>query len=126
MTAATLGGWGLAVSKYSKNPEAAVALANWLTSADALVEFHLARGEQPVLPELYQNEELQKALPYLAFTSDILNAATPRPGVAGTQYAKVSELYYTAVHDVLAGNKDAATAMSDLELSLADLGFTLP
>ncbi|MBN1201433.1 MAG: ABC transporter substrate-binding protein [Anaerolineae bacterium] len=126
MTAATLGGWGLSVSKYSDNPEAAVALANWLTEYDALVEFHLARGEQPVLPALYEDEELQAALPYLAFTSDILTAATPRPGVAGEQYAVVSELYYTAVNEVLAGNVDAATAMADLELALADLGFEFP
>jgi len=27
---------------------------------------------------------------------------------------------------VLAGTKDAATAMADLELALADLGFELP
>jgi len=126
MTAATLGGWGLAVSKYSANPEAAVAFANWMSDYEALVIFHLARGEQPVLPALYEDEELLEALPYLAFTADILNAATPRPSVAGTQYAEVSELYYTAVNNVLAGNTDAATAMADLELALADLGFELP
>jgi len=126
MSAATLGGWGIAVSKYSANTEAAVAFANWLTEYDALVEFHLARGEQPVLPALYEDAELQEALPYLAFTSDILESATPRPGVAGTQYAAVSEAYYTAVNEVLAGNKAAATAMGDLELALADLGFELP
>jgi trehalose/maltose transport system substrate-binding protein len=126
MSAATLGGWGLAISKYSDTPEAAVALANWLTDYDALVEFHLARGEQPVLPALYEDADLQAALPYLASTGNILDFATPRPGVAGTQYAAVSEAYYTAVNNVLAGNADAATAMEELELSLADLGFELP
>jgi len=126
MTAATLGGWGLAVSKYSDQPEAATAFANWLTEYDALVEFHLQRGEQPVLPALYDDPELQAALPYLAFTADILTAATPRPSIAGEQYAAVSELYYTAVNNVLAGNEDAATATADLELALADLGFELP
>lgn len=127
MSAATLGGWGLAVSKYSANPEAAVALVNWLSSADALVEFHLARGEQPVLPELYDNAELQAALPYLEGTRDLLSFATPRPsGVAGEDYATVSELYYTAVNSVLSGQADGATAMGDLELALADLGFELP
>jgi trehalose/maltose transport system substrate-binding protein len=126
MSAATLGGWGLAVSRYSDNPEAAVALANWLTEYDALVEFHLARGEQPVLPALYEDEELQASLPYLASTGNILDFATPRPGVAGTQYAAVSEAYYTAVNNILAGNVDAATAMEELELTLADMGFELP
>mgnify|MGYP007056838034 FL=1 len=66
-------------------------------------------------------------LPFILSFKDILNFATPRPtAVSGDQYATVSELYYTAVHDVLAGSKDAATAMADLELALADLGFELP
>jgi len=127
MSAATLGGWGLAVSKYSANPEAAVAFANWMTDYDALKLFHLARGEAPVLPALYEDPDLLEVLPYLAYTGDVLNFATARPGgVAGTQYGRVSELYYTAVNNVLSGKTDAATAMAELELALADLGFELP
>jgi trehalose/maltose transport system substrate-binding protein len=127
MTAATLGGWGIAVSKYSVNPEASVAFANWLTSNDALVQLLPAKGGLPVLPELYKNQDLVNSMPYLAFTGDVLNAATARPSlVAGTQYNTVSEDYWTAVNNVLAGSADASTAMPDLELKLADLGFTVP
>lgn len=127
MSAATLGGWGLAVSKYSAHPEAAVAFVNWLTEYDALKEYTIARQETPVLPALYEDAELQEAMPFLAFAGDILNQAVSRPfGPAGAQYATVSELYYTAVNRVLTGQVDAATAMEELELSLADLGFELP
>jgi trehalose/maltose transport system substrate-binding protein len=127
MSAATLGGWGIAVSKYSAQPEASVAFANWLTSEAALVELLPAKGGLPVLPALYENTDLTEAMPYLAFTGDILSAATARPsGVSGTQYATVSEDYYTEVNNVLSGSTDAATAMGDLELQLADLGFELP
>jgi trehalose/maltose transport system substrate-binding protein len=127
MSAATLGGWQLAVSKYSNNIPAATAFVKWMTSYDQLVTFHLARGEQPVMPALYKDETLVKALPYLASLGDVLNFATPRPSVvAGAKYNDVSQAYFTAVHAVLAGDKDAATAMSDLELSLADMGFTMP
>ncbi len=126
MSAATLGGWGVAVSRYSKNIEAASAFAIWVTSYDQLVDFHLARGEQPVQPALYEDPELVEALPYLVAMGDVLDFATARPGVAGAQYGAVSELYYTAVNAVLAGKVDAATAMGDLELALADLGFELP
>jgi trehalose/maltose transport system substrate-binding protein len=127
MSAATLGGWGLSVSKYSANPEAAAAFVNWLTEFDALKEYLLARGETPVLPALYEDVELLEAGPHLAFAGDILNSAVSRPfAPAADQYATVSQLYFTAVSEVLAGQKDAATAMSDLELALADLGFELP
>jgi len=57
---------------------------------------------------------------------NVLESAIARPAVAGAQYNAVSELYYTAVNGVLAGSVDAATAMADLELALADLGFELP
>jgi trehalose/maltose transport system substrate-binding protein len=127
MSAATLGGWGLAVSKYSTQPEAAAALVNWLTDYDALKEYYLDRAETPVLPALYTDQDLLNAIPWLPFAADILNSATARPvAPAGKQYSQVSELYYTAVNNVLIGNTDAATAMADLELALADLGFTLP
>ncbi len=126
MSAATLGGWGLGVSKYSQNIEAASAFAIWLTSYDQLVDFHLMRGEQPVQPALYEDAELVEALPYLASMGNVLEFAIARPGVAGAQYNTVSEKYYTAVNNVLAGSVDAATAMADLELALADLGFELP
>ncbi len=127
MSAATLGGWSLSVSKYSDNPDASAALVNWLTSADAAKEYTQVRGEPPVLPELYQDEDLIQALPYLASSGEILNSAVSRPFVpAGDQYAKVSELYYTAVNNVLSGNTDAASAMESLELDLANLGFELP
>lgn len=126
MSGATLGGWGIGVSRYSQNIEAASAFAMWVTSYDQLVDFHLARGEQPVQPALYEDPELVEALPYLASLGNVLEFAAARPGVAGAQYNAVSELYYTAVNGVLAGSADAATAMADLELALADLGFELP
>jgi trehalose/maltose transport system substrate-binding protein len=76
---------------------------------------------------VYQDADVLAQLPYIGKFQNTLEVATPRPTVAaGDQYATVSEDYYTAVHDVLAGNKDAQTAMSDLELQLADLGFTPP
>ena len=124
MSAATLGGWGLAVSKYSKNPEAAMALVQFIGSYDQLVYYTIARGEQPVSPAVYDDAQVADALPFLARFKNVLDFATARPSVA--DYSQVSELYYTAVNNVLAGNADAATAMGDLELSLADLGYQLP
>jgi len=126
MSAATLGGWQLGVSRYSANVDAAVAFVKWMVSYDQLKTYDMLRGELPVMPALYEDPEFLAALPYMANMGDALNFATPRPAVAGAQYAQVSQLYYTAVHSILAGEADAATAMEDLELALADLGFELP
>jgi trehalose/maltose transport system substrate-binding protein len=127
MSAATLGGWGLAVSKYSAHPEAAVAFVNWWTDYDALKEWNLERGQPLVLPALFKDADLLAASPLYALTGNVLDFATARPtGPAGDQYATVSQDYYTAVNAVLSGQQDATTAMSNLELQLADLGFQLP
>jgi len=127
MSAATLGGWGVAVSKYSKNIPAAAAFARWLVDYPQEVFYTEQRGEQPAMSAVYQDKDLLAKLPYIGKFQNVLEFATPRPTVAaGDKYATVSEYYYTAVHDILAGNKDAKTAMSDLELQLADLGFKLP
>ena len=127
MSAATLGGWGVAVSQYSKNVPAAAAFARWLVDEPQEVYYTLQRGEQPAMTAVYQNQDVLAKLPYIGKFQNVLQVATPRPTVvSGDKYATVSQDYYTAVHDVLAGNKDAQTAMSDLELQLADLGFKPP
>lgn len=127
MSAATLGGWQLGVSQYSENPEAAVALVEYITGYDAQVKYTLLRGEQPVSPAVYQDEQIQAELPYISFFQSILEAAVPRPStVSGSEYGDVSQLYFTAVHSVLTGEADAATAMADLELQLADMGYEFP
>jgi trehalose/maltose transport system substrate-binding protein len=126
MSAATLGGWQLAVSKYSDNIPAAAALVAFVTDYEGQVIYTLERGEQPTMPAAYEDERIAEQLPYIAEFQAVLGVATARPGVAGANYAQVSELYYTAVHSVLAGEADATTAMEELELDLADMGFEFP
>lgn len=126
MSAATLGGWQLAVSRYSENIEPAVALAKYATDYEEQVLYTLARGEQPAMPAAYEDERILEELPYVAEFQDILSVGVSRPVVAGEQYADVSELYYNAVNSILLGQTDAATAMEELELAYADMGFEFP
>ncbi len=126
MGAATLGGWQLGVSKYSNNIDAAVAFVDWLTSYDQLEYLTIARGEAPVMPALYEDADVLAVFPHFQYMGNVLNFATARPGVAGAKYNDVSQTYWTAVHSILAGEADAATALADLELALADMGFELP
>lgn len=127
MSAATLGGWQLGVSRYSANIPAAVALLKFLVGPESQVVYTLDRGEQPTIPSVYDDPQIKEQLPYLSSFRPMLEAATARPStVSGADYANVSELYFTAVHSVLTGEADAAEAMADLELALADAGYQLP
>jgi trehalose/maltose transport system substrate-binding protein len=118
-----LGGWQLAVSEYSDNVDAAVSVAKYLASPEeqklrAMSPF----GANPTIPSLYEDEELLDANELYSRLGPILANAVARPsGITGAAYNDASQLFYTAVHSVLTGDQDAATAMDNLELDLEDL-----
>ncbi|NDJ87316.1 MAG: ABC transporter substrate-binding protein [Chloroflexi bacterium] len=127
MSAATLGGWQLAVSRYSENVEPAVALAAFLASPEEQKMRAIDGSYNPTIADLYEDEDILEAAPFFGSLYDVFINAVPRPStVAAEQYNDVSQLYYTAVHSILTGEADAQTAMEDLELQLADLGFEFP
>jgi trehalose/maltose transport system substrate-binding protein len=126
MSAATLGGWQLAVSRYSANPDAAVALAAFLASYEEQKIRAIDGSYNPTIGDLYSDEDVLEAIPFFGSFYDVFINATARPSTVSAElYPQVSELYFTAVHGVLTGESDAATAMQLLELELADMGFEI-
>src|SRR5690606_36445569 len=62
--AGTLGGWQLAVSRYSRNPEAAMELVRYLTSAQEQKRRAIAGAYNPTIIGLYEDEEILAANPF--------------------------------------------------------------
>jgi trehalose/maltose transport system substrate-binding protein len=120
--AACLGGWQLAVSRYSDNIEASVAFARFLASPELLKERALSpQGNPPTMPSVYEDPDIQ-ANPLMARLGPILETAVARPSVAtGASYNDASALFSGAVHSVLTGEADADDAMEELEVDLEDL-----
>ena len=123
MSAATLGGWQVAVSKYSKHVDAAVEFAKWLASTErqkaacdqSLVDPHeskpLCRSGSGSCPAVHA----AKLLP--VFTS-----AVARPSTAtAPKYNEVSNIFFTNVADVLTGRQNGTEAVATIELDLQDL-----
>ncbi|MEO0561547.1 MAG: ABC transporter substrate-binding protein [Chloroflexota bacterium] len=126
--AATLGGWNLAVSQYSANPEAAVSLVQFLTSAEQQKFRALEQGFNPTVLSVYEDPDIQDASPQFGQLFETLESgsAVARPStVAGDRYNDVSRLYANAVHSVLTGENDARIALDDLEFELEDLVIEL-
>lgn len=120
--AAVLGGWQLAVSKYSRYPEAAVMLVDYLASYEGQKFRALRGGYNPTIQALYEDPDLLEASPLFSRIALVLQTTVPRPSsVTGQSYGRVVELYSSAVHSVLRGQIDARTAMEDLEFELEDL-----
>jgi trehalose/maltose transport system substrate-binding protein len=123
--AATLGGWQLAVSKYSEHPEVAADVALYMTSREEQKIRAIEGSFNPTIMDLYQDEDVLEATPFFGSLYDVFINAVARPSTAtAPQYNEVSTLFYQAVHSVLTGDNDALTAFEELELDLEDLtGF---
>lgn len=118
---ACLGGWQLAVSRYSDNVDAAVSVAAFMASSDEQRTRALsAQGNPPTIPSVYADEDVA-ANPVMARLAFVNPTAFARPSVAlGARYNEGSAIFSSAVHSVLTGEVDAATAMADLEVDLED------
>lgn len=123
--AATLGGWQLAVSRYSEHPAEAADLAFFLASEEQQKIRAIEGSFNPTILSLYEDADVLAAAPFFGSLFDVFTNAVARPSTAtAPQYAETSTLFFNAVHSVLTGNTDAAAAFAELELDLEDLlGF---
>jgi trehalose/maltose transport system substrate-binding protein len=121
-SAATLGGWNIAVSKYGDEQEAAISLALYLGGPEAQKQRALNESNLPTIVSLYDDADIAAQQPIIPRWKDVFLQAVPRPSAPtlGT-YNEVSSKFWSAAHDVLSGNKEAAVALEDLEADLADL-----
>lgn len=125
--AATLGGWQLAVSRYSNNPEAAADVALFMASYDVQKMRAVEGSLNPTIMELYDDPDVLEASPFFGSLYDVFINAVARPSTAtAPNYNAVSTAFFRSVHSVLTGSMDAATAFEELELDLQDItGFDI-
>jgi trehalose/maltose transport system substrate-binding protein len=121
-SAATLGGWNVAVSKYGDNQEAAISLALYLAGAEAQKQRALNESNLPTIIALYDDADIAAQQPIIPQWKDVFLQAVPRPSAPTLgSYNQVSSMFWSATHDVLSGNASAAEALENLEADLADL-----
>jgi trehalose/maltose transport system substrate-binding protein len=122
----TLGGAGLAVSRFSAHPREALELVRYLCSRDVQVKRSRVLSQPPTRPELYELPEVLEPNPRFALLSQAFRTGIVlRPSaVSGKKYEDVTEAYIRAVHSVLAGEKSAPEAAAALEKELVRItGF---
>ena len=115
-SAATLGGWQLAVSRYSEHPREAAELVGYLTGAEVQRERAIGGSYAPTIPALYEDPEVLAASPLFAELSEILEGAVARPTASTRQeYMAVSTRIWEAVNYVLLGAISARESLTQLE-----------
>jgi trehalose/maltose transport system substrate-binding protein len=118
-----LGGWNLAVSRYSRHPEVAASLVMYLTGPAEQKRRAIVGAFNPTIPALYQDADVLKANPFLKSLYSTFTDAVARPSrVTGEHYNRVSYAFWEAVHTVLAGQAEPEQALSSLERELKRLG----
>jgi trehalose/maltose transport system substrate-binding protein len=118
--AQTIGGFQLAVSRYSAHPREAAALVRYLAGAEVQKRRALRHGYLPTRTDLYEDTELARVLPQLG----LLREAAPeswvaRPStVSQDKYGQVSKAYYEAVHSIMAQQAKVGPALATLQQKL--------
>lgn len=115
----TMGGWHWAISAYTKNPQAAVALLKLVSSVESQKKTLALMGWTPSRIALYDDPDILVQSPYLADFKNIFLLARPRPATQTLrQYAQVSKAIYNATYNVLRGDSDGTTAVAGLQQRL--------
>lgn len=114
-----LGGWNLAVSKYSKHPNEAASLVRFLTSRAEQKRRAVVASYNPTRMSLYQDGDVLLANPFFGTLYPTFVNAVPRPSsIAKGQYNRVSKEFFNAVHQVLSGSRKPEQALTQLERRL--------
>ncbi|KFJ57708.1 bacterial extracellular solute-binding family protein [Brucella neotomae 5K33] len=120
--ASALGGWNLAVSKYSTKQDAAIALVKFPASPEVQKAEAVELSRLPTIEALYDDKDVIAAQPFMANWKPIFQNAVPRPSAATkVKYNEVSSKFWTAVHKTLAGSGTAAENLELLEVELTEL-----
>ncbi|MFN4203815.1 MAG: ABC transporter substrate-binding protein [Tabrizicola sp.] len=121
-SAATLGGWNVAVSKYSTKQDAAISLALYLAGPEAQKQRAIAESNLPTIIALYDDADIAAAQPIIPQWKDVFLNAVPRPSAPTLgKYNEVSAKFWSAVHNTLSGKGSAAENLELLEVELTDI-----
>ena len=117
--ASVLGGHNSVISVYSKNPGLALKFADYYASPEFQIKALAKYSQAAIIPSVYSNAAVKKAVPYAAELLTALNQAKARP--VSPVYPQISEAIYKNVNDALAGrvSPQAALQAADSKIKAA-------
>jgi len=115
----TLGGWHIAISKYSDKKEEAWEFVKFVISKEIQKVLSIKLGWNPSRRDVYRDKDVLSVHPHLAELKEIFANALPRPNLP--YYTQISELMRKSINAVIAGKKDPQEALSELEKDIKEL-----
>jgi multiple sugar transport system substrate-binding protein len=116
--AATLGGWQLGVSRFSRNPDLAWRFVSFMTSLQMQKRIALTTGRAPTRTVLYEDPELLAKIPHLKSLLATFRQAVPRPTTpVYVPLSNIMQRYFSAALALPSSNIDerAALARRDMD-----------
>ena len=110
----TLGGWQLAVSAYSEEPEAATEFVKYMVSPEVVKWRAIVASFVPLITEVAEDPEVIAAQPYLENLADVTRVTRPSQST-GENYNQVSTEFFQGVNEILTGG-----SAEDIIPSVAD------
>jgi multiple sugar transport system substrate-binding protein len=110
--AGVLGGYNLAISAYSKNPEGSLAFAEFATNPEQQALMATEASLPPTVTETYDDPAVKKAMPFAEELRTAIEQAQPRP--VSPVYPQISEAIFNNVYDALQGKASPDEAASKM------------
>lgn len=118
----TIGGFLLAVNAYSEHKAEATDLIRCFTSYESQVEAALISSKAPTRPEVYNDERVAEANPWLPKLGENFQHGLVRPSAqTGAFYPEVSEIMQTEITAALIQEKSPEDALKDAEAQIQAL-----
>lgn len=114
-----IGGWGQAVSKYSKVPDASIQLARYFCSPEVQQWRAVAGSFVPTIPSVAEDAQVLQVMPYLKTAGGEDRVGRPA-GFYGENYNQASAAFFQGVAQILAGG-DATQVLNDVASKLQRL-----
>jgi multiple sugar transport system substrate-binding protein len=112
--AGVIGGYDLAISEFSKNPEGALAFIEFATNAEQQKIMATEASLPPTLAEVYDDPAVKKVMPFAEELRTAIEQAKPRP--VSPVNPLISEAIYNNVYAALQGDMppdEAASTMNE-------------
>ncbi|GAC1384123.1 MAG: ABC transporter substrate-binding protein [Ktedonobacteraceae bacterium] len=115
----TVGGWNMAISAFSKYPDASWSFMKYMLGPDAQKQLAIQGSFTPALQSVYNDAEVQSKQPLFTKLQPILQNSLPRP--VSPVYPDLSNIIQTHVHQALTKQVSPQDALSALQSDLQTL-----
>lgn len=111
--ASVLGGYNLGISKYSKNPGAALSFINYATGPAAQKKFFIKSSLPAVLTKIYSDPAVVKSQPFAPELLKAVQSGQPRP--ISPVYPQISQAIYKNVYSALSSGTSPTSALQNAQ-----------